>query len=103
RRRHTRSKRDWSADVCSSDLPQHISFQITDDDLMKWTMQLRLMIRDFTIRHFEHDGAPVAGFSRAMEGSERGKYHFLMKGTTPRSEERRVVKEFRKRRRRRPM
>src|SRR5438067_725701 len=23
RRRHTRSKRDWSSDVCSSDLPRH--------------------------------------------------------------------------------
>ena len=63
--------------------PQHVSFQITDDDLVKWTMQLRLMVRDFTIRHFEHDRVPVAWFSRAMEDSERGKYHFLMKGTTP--------------------
>src|SRR5438067_8680335 len=25
RRRHTRSKRDWSSDVCSSDLPNHIA------------------------------------------------------------------------------
>src|SRR5699024_12049438 len=25
RRRHTRSKRDWSSDVCSSDLPAHRS------------------------------------------------------------------------------
>src|SRR5699024_12191026 len=25
RRRHTRSKRDWSSDVCSSDLPQQRS------------------------------------------------------------------------------
>src|SRR5699024_12151248 len=24
RRRHTRSKRDWSSDVCSSDLPFHL-------------------------------------------------------------------------------
>src|SRR5699024_11298651 len=24
RRRHTRSKRDWSSDVCSSDLPVHL-------------------------------------------------------------------------------
>src|SRR5699024_12402651 len=26
RRRHTRSKRDWSSDVCSSDLPQSKAF-----------------------------------------------------------------------------
>src|SRR5699024_11864441 len=25
RRRHTRSKRDWSSDVCSSDLPAHLT------------------------------------------------------------------------------
>lgn len=63
--------------------PQHVGFQVTDDDLVKWTMQLRLMIRDFTIRHFECDGGPRTGFNRAMEESERGMYHFLMKGTTP--------------------
>src|SRR5699024_11567745 len=34
RRRHTRSKRDWSSDVCSSDLPVVIDFgiaQVADD------------------------------------------------------------------------
>src|SRR5207249_7068870 len=28
RRRHTRSKRDWSSDVCSSDLPDNSSLEI---------------------------------------------------------------------------
>src|SRR2546422_2585018 len=28
RRRHTRCSRDWSSDVCSSDLPTHIKPQI---------------------------------------------------------------------------
>src|SRR5207249_7756189 len=35
RRRHTRSKRDWSSDVCSSDLPYHRgrrSIRATRDD-----------------------------------------------------------------------
>ena len=41
------------------------------------------MIRDFTIQHFEHDGTLRVGFNRAMEESERRKYYFLMKGTTP--------------------
>src|SRR5699024_12490863 len=27
RRRHTRSKRDWSSDVCSSDLPRRVGSQ----------------------------------------------------------------------------
>src|SRR5699024_1886653 len=30
RRRHTRSKRDWSSDVCSSDLPSRISLPRSD-------------------------------------------------------------------------
>src|SRR6266704_2471162 len=28
RRRHTRSKRDWSSDVCSSNLAKHIEFSL---------------------------------------------------------------------------
>src|SRR5207249_5789089 len=31
RRRHTRSKRDWSSDVCSSDLPPPPEKHITSD------------------------------------------------------------------------
>src|SRR5690606_39521264 len=30
RRRHTRFSRDWSSDVCSSDLPEHIR-RVTED------------------------------------------------------------------------
>src|SRR5437868_12832202 len=30
RRRHTRSKRDWSSDVCSSDLSVHTTISIID-------------------------------------------------------------------------
>src|SRR5699024_970002 len=30
RRRHTRSKRDWSSDVCSSDLNQNAPFNMLD-------------------------------------------------------------------------
>src|SRR5699024_11813787 len=31
RRRHTRSKRDWSSDVCSSDLTPNRQFELADD------------------------------------------------------------------------
>src|SRR5206468_6936832 len=31
RRRHTRSDRDWSSDVCSSDLLQHLVFATKED------------------------------------------------------------------------
>src|SRR5699024_12097816 len=44
RRRHTRSKRDWSSDVCSSDLEHRAQcFEVAgkcvdgfDDDLLAW-------------------------------------------------------------------
>src|SRR5699024_11832442 len=32
RRRHTRSKRDWSSDVCSSDLYEHYGLSLWDMD-----------------------------------------------------------------------
>src|SRR5699024_11832268 len=32
RRRHTRSKRDWSSDVCSSDLKQNIAYATVHND-----------------------------------------------------------------------
>src|SRR5437868_5421587 len=33
RRRHTRSKRDWSSDVCSSDLAAYRAGQVAEDDM----------------------------------------------------------------------
>src|SRR6266496_1947458 len=37
RRRHTRSLRDWSSDVCSSDLPQHVprAVQVRVDEFFR--------------------------------------------------------------------
>src|SRR5699024_11604941 len=35
RRRHTRSKRDWSSDVCSSDLPMKIWRQVSQEYLLQ--------------------------------------------------------------------
>src|SRR5699024_12229450 len=35
RRRHTRSKRDWSSDVCSSDL-NHDNFQVLNKDILQF-------------------------------------------------------------------
>src|SRR5699024_8284711 len=34
RRRHTRSKRDWSSDVCSSDLLSNINLELGDGDFV---------------------------------------------------------------------
>src|SRR5437868_15475088 len=37
RRRHTRSKRDWSSDVCSSDLSSHVSAWSTRRTRGSWS------------------------------------------------------------------
>src|SRR5699024_1971876 len=42
RRRHTRSKRDWSSDVCSSDLEKNIG-RTTGGDAANTSMRLRAM------------------------------------------------------------
>src|SRR5699024_11859420 len=76
RRRHTRSKRDWSSDVCSSDLPQSL---VT---------------------------SPVSATSMPPQGNARDHPTSRSSGLTPwlcgnstlRSEERRVGKECRSRR-----
>src|SRR5699024_11679661 len=40
RRRHTRSKRDWSSDVCSSDLKMEIETSYSTEDLYNTTQKL---------------------------------------------------------------
>src|SRR5699024_11272460 len=42
RRRHTRSKRDWSSDVCSSDLLYHGFKQVTRMSPLQFQKKLRL-------------------------------------------------------------
>src|SRR5699024_11794100 len=86
RRRHTRSKRDWSSDVCSSDLlfaltlcngkeisPEHLGLSSHTPALMQPTLPLR------------PPEQPLADFLEDIERQEI------------RSEERRVGKECRKR------
>src|SRR5699024_11293082 len=49
RRRHTRSKRDWSSDVCSSDLKKWLKhtvcFQLTMELLIKHLYQLERKVK----------------------------------------------------------
>src|SRR5207249_5516973 len=87
RRRHTRSKRDWSSDVCSSDLnaiwsarPQHVAP----------VAQIARLIAS-------HAGKPrVAGEASipTVAASGRNGGHVVV-GAHDRSEERRVGKECR--------
>src|SRR5207249_9520935 len=93
RRRHTRSKRDWSSDVCSSDLilgavaPEQDSSSIQREVFFNIPSAMRAIF---------YAGLPVVFvaiawlFARRMQNWERGQPD--ARGTT-RSEERRVGKE----------
>src|SRR5207249_8560216 len=80
RRRHTRSKRDWSSDVCSSDLNEF--FNVAVQELADNGMNV-----GFT---------STAGLSWA-EIDDPGDLAFAREHVFPRSEERRVGKECRSR------
>src|SRR5690606_40146990 len=54
RRRHTRFSRDWSSDVCSSDLPRRISVQRGVSELV---LQSRVLIEQ-RFYLFKHNVAP---------------------------------------------
>src|SRR5699024_11763240 len=92
RRRHTRSKRDWSSDVCSSDLYIRI-----------WFMFRGKRCRE-TLKGWEITNSNIkkAGNLRALIVHEinSGEFEYLRRfpqSSTGRSEERRVGKECRSR------
>src|SRR5206468_7638698 len=76
RRRHTRSDRDWSSDVCSSDLTGEIQLARRGADLASWISPL-LPIRDassIVLKLLREGGKPVkhvahrAAFSQMLGG-----------------------------------
>src|SRR3989442_8636877 len=85
RRRHTRCGRDWSSDVCSSDLQTGLCLRITPE----------LSVNDFKVRELGIVGPDV------REGTNRFAYHAGLQEAFAevklRSEERRVGKECRSR------
>src|SRR5437868_9181181 len=78
RRRHTRSKRDWSSDVCSSDL------------LFRGTVTLEARHISGVLQIAVSDDGRGADLARLRE-------KVVERGLTNRSEERRVGKECRSR------
>src|SRR2546422_7164999 len=77
RRRHTRCSRDWSSDVCSSDLME-VRLQLTGTE--QWSqLELYEAVKKAEIRTF---GWPIG---------------IVLEGRDERSEERRVGKECRSR------
>src|SRR3712207_8630581 len=87
RRRHTRYWRDWSSDVCSSDL--HAAVVLEQDDVVALVLRVgRVDDRDRVVAAAQH----VVALDRvdAREAAE-------LQAVDPRSEERRVGKECRSR------
>src|SRR5699024_11988326 len=97
RRRHTRSKRDWSSDVCSSDLEivyAHGALKALAADLMKIANDVRWLasgprcgIGEITIPYNEPGSSIMPGKVNPTQSE----------ALTMRSEERRVGKEIRAR------
>src|SRR5207249_7347420 len=87
RRRHTRSKRDWSSDVCSSDLPFLLKEGFEPRDLL------------FSLRHRPTQADELQlGFCQLVTGTpESRQFLILLQELSIRSEERRVGKECRSR------
>src|SRR5690606_40529326 len=91
RRRHTRFSRDWSSDVCSSDL-------IYLNDESKYPLQL--VLRNILVQNQVNSGMmiDVESYAAKMRVTELIKYGVIMVSSLPlliRSEERRVGKECR--------
>src|SRR5699024_11587964 len=97
--RHTRSKRDWSSDVCSSDLTVTNTgnvtlenYTVTDVLFPEWSGSIATLAPDatrsfaleYTVTQADIDNGGVVNV--ASDGGEN-----------PRSEERRVGKEWRAR------
>src|SRR5206468_4943545 len=93
RRRHTRSDRDWSSDVCSSDLPVTLSLAIQSVIRPPLPETIPLLAFPFAVQAIMVQpfptSIPLELFPRAMQS--------LINVPSPRSEERRVGKECRSR------
>src|SRR5207247_6850020 len=85
RRRHTRSTRDWSSDVCSSDLPE-------TPPAFRDQIGLRCVdVRSRNHKRVQHDSC------RSHRGAGGATRHRVTQFVKRRSEERRVGKEGRSR------
>src|SRR5690606_40880882 len=88
RRRHTRFSRDWSSDVCSSDLGAPLEDRETDI-LIEIFPKVKPFLRPEGVAAIESQGAFVKGEDGEWETP-------LVHGSECRSEERRVGKESRR-------
>src|SRR5207249_5105558 len=95
RRRHTRSKRDWSSDVCSSDLPLRQIAPI--DELHRIARITRRQHFASAIDPHRPIGEAVSFIAWSNNQAWANDERFVQKPLLRRSEERRVGKECRSR------
>src|SRR5690606_39475617 len=86
RRRHTRFSRDWSSDVCSSDLPVPSNGRIGMTDLQNWTPRPQPERKVLEGRYVRLE---------PLNPGKHGDELFAASSVEDRSEERRVGKEGR--------
>src|SRR5207253_3793017 len=91
RRRHTRWPRDWSSDVCSSDLTVNLVFDPALEVLGLTPDELRAQLLIFLSHHCVSSRKAIQRTGRAISSRHRGRS--WIEGR--RSEERRVGKEWR--------
>src|SRR5699024_12141140 len=84
RRRHTISKRDWSSDVCSSDLERGTSISREESMMQKKSSFSQPSIESIHERNVPEKGYPYRGVGDIPAGISLQE---------PRSEERRVGKQ----------
>src|SRR5207249_6645841 len=97
RRRHTRSKRDWSSDVCSSDLAFIIPYSIFSSQNV--AESLKAYVGESVLK----ERVRIAEFNQSLHDEKwrvklPGKFQEDLAVFNSRSEERRVGKECRSRR-----
>src|SRR5690606_41187147 len=91
RRRHTRFSRDWSSDVCSSDLldiAQGVPFQLSGGDLDEIFQPGNFTASGITVAQAFDEGLPPGSYDICFRVYVQGRVNW-----TPRSEERRVGEE----------
>src|SRR5206468_5318081 len=96
RRRHTRSDRDWSSDVCSSDLEV-----LSERELQRQLQEQRAGYMEL-VKELQHEKDQRAMLERKASSSitsnpDQLRAPIISLVLTPRSEERRVGKECRSR------
>src|SRR2546421_12007293 len=85
RRRHTRSDRDWSSDVCSSDLTYPAGVRWAGYVLLRLPYEIKDLFTEWLAQHYPERAEHVMSLIRAMRGGRANDPNFgsRMRGTGP--------------------